>query len=266
MHMVQEQKSISSIKHFVASITWLHQLGGYPDPSTSAVVTPILQSAYRQLAKPTVHKNPLTKDILQNIHDSMFPPGSPYDLLKLRNFSYILISFTGFLRFEEASNIKRHNLHIMHDYLIIDITRSKTDPFKQGNQVYIARSSSDLCTLTWLVRYLHAASIKNTDKCFVFRNIFRNIHTGKTGLRTQNQPMSYTCLSEMFQQCLSSAGHDNSNYSLHSLRAGGVTLAAASGVADKMYKAHGRWKSNAVEAYVQETTSNKLSVTKALDL
>ena len=80
MHLVQEQKSVSTMKQFIASSSWLHHLGSYPDPTKTPVVDSLLQSAYRQLAQPVTHKNPLSKPVLQDIHDSMFASSNDYNL------------------------------------------------------------------------------------------------------------------------------------------------------------------------------------------
>ena len=141
IHMVQEAKSTSAIRQFIASVSWFHQLGGFPDPSKKAVVISMLDSAYKQLTKPVQHKHPITKDILSDMHDFMFESGE-WNLACLRDFSYILLSFSGFLRYDEAANVKRSHLHIMHDYMILDIPRSKTDPMCHGDQIYIVRSST----------------------------------------------------------------------------------------------------------------------------
>jgi hypothetical protein len=43
------------------------------------------------------------------------------------------------------------------------------------------------------------------------------------------------------------------NYGLHSLRSGGASAAYKGGVQDKLFKVHGRWKSeNAKDGYVCE--------------
>ena len=70
----------------------------------------------------------------------------------------------------------------------------------------------------------------------------------------------------MFKRKLQQAGIENTKLSLHSLHAGGVTLAAESGVQERLYKAHGRWKSDAVKAYVTESLENQLSVSQDMNM
>jgi hypothetical protein len=60
---------------------------------------------------------------------------------------------------------------------------------------------------------------------------------------------------------LSSIGLEKSRYCLHSLRSGGATAAASAGVDDRLFKKHGRWKSDsAKDGYVKESISNRMTV------
>ena len=60
---------------------------------------------------------------------------------------------------------------------------------------------------------------------------------------------------------LKSLGYDPNRYGLHSFRAGGATAAAnAPGLNDRLFKRHGRWKSeSAKDSYVKE---RRLEVSK----
>ena len=54
-------------------------------------------------------------------------------------------------------------------------------------------------------------------------------------------------------------------YGLHSLRSGGASLATYSGVSDRLFKRHGRWKSDkAKDGYIEDSLESLLSVTKNL--
>lgn len=56
-------------------------------------------------------------------------------------------------------------------------------------------------------------------------------------------------------------------YGLHSLRARGATAAANAGVEHRLFKRHGRWRSeNAKDDYVKESYQNRLSVSLNLGL
>ena len=56
-------------------------------------------------------------------------------------------------------------------------------------------------------------------------------------------------------------------FGLHSLRSGGASAAAAAGVEDRLFKKHGRWKSeNAKDGYIKEALTQRLSVSKNLGI
>ena len=72
---------------------------------------------------------------------------------------------------------------------------------------------------------------------------------------------------ELLLAKLSQLGYDPKLFSLHSLRSGGASVAADAGVADRLLKRHGRWRSEAAkDGYVKDSVLSLLSVTKSLDL
>ena len=266
MVLVQGKKSNSTIRQFLASVSWMHELAGYPDPTNKHTVKSIVQSACRQSAKPVVHKEPVPKQILQDIHDSVFKEQSDKTLPNVRDFAMLLISFVGFLRYEETANIRRNHLHLFYDHLSLDIPRSKTDASCRGQHLKIIGTSADLCCLTWLTRYLMLSGIPDGSQELIFRSVFYDKKTKKWALRKTDKILSHTTVSEMFQNRLMQSGNGGKEYTLHGLRAGGVSLAANEGVAESQYKTHGRWASNAVGAYVQQDLNSQLAVSTAMKM
>ncbi len=54
---------------------------------------------------------------------------------------------------------------------------------------------------------------------------------------------------------------------MHSLRSGGATMAANRGIKDRLFKRHGRWKSESVEhGYIKDDLNELLSVTLNLGI
>ena len=84
-------------------------------------------------------------------------------------------------------------------------------------------------------------------------------------MRTKNKPISYSRIRENFVKVLKAANLDWRKYGLHSLRSGGPSLAAYNGVLDRLFKRHGRWKSDrAKDGYIEDSLESLLSVTKNL--
>ncbi len=109
--------------------------------------------------------------------------------------------------------------------------------YRDGAWLVISRTTGNLCPVMWLERYLEAACISVDSQEFLFR--------GRNGyvLRKSNSTMSYTRLREVFIEAFSPFVSDIRKYGLHSLRSGGATAAANNGIPDRMFKRHGRWRS-----------------------
>ena len=60
---------------------------------------------------------------------------------------------------------------------------------------------------------------------------------------------------------------DVSSIGTHSLRSGGATAAARAGIPDRLFKRHGRWRSEkAKDGYIQDSMALRLSVSQSLGI
>ena len=91
--------------------------------------------------------------------------------------------------------------------------------------------------------------------------LFRGITNGKAQAIRPTGNLSYTRFSELLKHRLKDLSFPPVEFSPHSLRSGGATAAAGAGIPDRIFKLHGRWKSeNVKDGYVQDTLENQLSV------
>ncbi|XP_033755155.1 uncharacterized protein LOC117338074 [Pecten maximus] len=177
-----------------------------------------------------------------------------------------LLGFAGFLRFSELVNIKRSDLEFFQKYMTIIIPRSKTDVHGSGSELVISRTATDLCPVSMVERYLNAAHILPNSTDYIFRQLSYCKLSNCYRLRNSG-PLSYTRAREILLEKLEIIGLDSKRFGLHSLRSGGATAAANAGVIDRMFKKHGRWKSDkAKDGYVHENIDERTSVTKKLGL
>lgn len=161
-------------------------------------------------------------------------------------------------------NLSRSDIIFFDTYMILFISKSKTDVYRKGSTVFIAENNSDLCPVKNLKQYLVKAEIAENSEKFIFRAITAG---NKQSLRKTNKPISYTRAREMFLDVIKDIGLDPRNFGLHSLRSGGASAAANSGVNDRLHKRHGRWKSDqAKDGYVEDNISALLSVSQTLGL
>ena len=74
-------------------------------------------------------------------------------------------------------------------------------------------------------------------------------------------------LRELLKGKLEELGYSSAKFGVHSLRAGGAIAAAASGMPDRLFKKHGRWRSEtAKDGYIVDPLAEHLRVTKQLGL
>ena len=128
-----------------------------------------------------------------------------------------LISYAGFLHFDELMQIKAQEIQIYPNSVVISIPRSKTDQLRNGAEVVIAKTGSQLCPVRSLEKYMLQAGIAPSDSQAIFRPIART----KLGEKLRNSGrLTYSRLRECFKEKLKALGFPVEQYGLHSLRAG----------------------------------------------
>ena len=185
-------------------------------------------------------------------------------LSDLRLATACLLSFAGFLRFNELVNLKPLDIKIEVNMMKIHIVCSKTDQLRQGDEVVVARTHSATCPVAMLENYMVRTGMAWDDQRFLFRPIQKS----KKGETVRELGcISYTCLRDLFKKKLKDLGYQPEEFGLHSLRAGGASAAANAGVPDRLFKRHGRWRSeNAKDGYVEDSLDKTLEVSKNLCL
>jgi hypothetical protein len=148
-------------------------------------------------------------------------------------------------------------------YIEVHIARSKTDRGRVGATVCIVGNTHDGIDIAGpLLRHIQARSQSNPESpLFTAWDLDAMTCHPSKGLSTQ-------AFSRRLQQHLTALKakytdlpvHPKS-YGMHSLRRGGVMAAWKAGVDVEKIKAHGRWRSDAVRAYMQATRDIKLQVT-----
>ena len=77
-------------------------------------------------------------------------------------------------------------------------------------------------------------------------------------------PLCKSKLLPLFNRLLGQIGLSPSQYSFHSLRHGGATLAAQSGVSELMLMAHGDWRSSCFQTYIKNAQIRSFAVSKQM--
>lgn len=262
--IIQSCTSAATINQKYYAISWAHDTAGLSNPCKTPFCQLIREGGRRLLAKPKQRKIAMTAEIL----DRMIEPNTPLgaNLLQLRLAAICLLGFAGFLRFQEIVGLRHQDILIKESYIKLFIHKSKTDKYRDGAHVLIARTHSRICPWLWVTAYLRAIG-KLEALGYVFRSVTYIKKSDTYKLRTENTPLSYTRSREIFIKRLQALGLDYKRFGLHSLRAGGASAAAKAGLSDRLFQRHGRWKSEgAKDGYIQEDLSTLLSVSNNLGL
>ena len=229
-HIANTIESISAVEEAVNAISWLHEVSCIP---------PISETK----------EGPVTVEMLIRMVDAAT---IPVTLSDSRIMAMSILAFSGFLRFDELAKLRCCDVMFHEDHLELRILSSKTDQYRDGASVVIAGAGmSKICPMARLRQYINLANIDITSTERLFRAITRSSNGER--LR-QSGTISYTRIREIVLGKFRQLGYDASKFGLHSFRSGGASLAANAGVPDRLFKRHGRWRSeNAKDGYIKDS-------------
>ena len=168
------------------------------------------------------------------------------------------------MRYDEIAKLRLVDLTMDKEKFTILIRHSKTDQLRKGNELVIPRTANSTCPVSMLETYLRVAGIQLSDT----KLLFRGITNGKQGERLRAPGgLSHTRSHELLRAKLVQLGYSPDSFGLHSLHAWGATAAANAGVSERLFKKHGRWRSEgAKDGYVEDDLDKRLSVLRSLGL
>ena len=192
------------------------------------------------------------------------------ELKDLRTALLCVLGFYGLFRASELTSIKAKDIPVNPDHLIIFVPTSKTDRYRNGNQVFVAQTNGHLFPHALLLCYFSLASIHPNSDEYIFRSL-QVSRCGTTATALASKRLSYTRLREIIKQTISSIGLDPKQYSTHNLRSGGASFMANSQGnnpnSNRSLKLQGRWKSDtSKDMYVKDSLESRLTLTKTLPI
>ena len=240
-------------------------MAGLDDPTQNVLPKMIKEAAPRTLQFFCNKKQPISVNMLNDIVNKYACNG--HSIGDLRLVAMILVAFAGFLRYQELAALRFSDVVFQPGYMKLFLEQSKTDAYRKGVWVFIARTGTDLCPVQALERYLVKAGFLDYSDDFIFRGITRHKVIARRHLKAKNVPLAYTTARSLILNALSALGYDSHLFGTHSLRAGGATEAANRGVEDRLFRKHGRWVSDrSKDRYVHEDVAHKLIVSQNLGL
>ena len=136
-HVREVTQSKAAVEEAVNAANWMHELAGIPIVGEAPVVSVTLNGLRRMLAKPVAKKAPVTPEMLARLCESV---GAGAPLTDVRTVAMCLLAFAAFLRFDELVKLRACDLVFEKEQMIVKITSSKTDQYRDGATVPVARS------------------------------------------------------------------------------------------------------------------------------
>lgn len=170
--LIQQGVSEAVLCSFFYSIKWYHDLHcALYNPCDDSVILKLMEGGKRILSKPLKKKEPISSDILEKVIDLFGDREKNRDLCSVRTITMLILGFAGFLRFNELANIKVKNITFKDLYMNICVETSKTDVYRRGNEITIAKTGGKLCPVSWIKHYLSLAEIENNSEDYIFRAV-----------------------------------------------------------------------------------------------
>ena len=266
-HLGQQHLKHRTIKCYLSGIRFaqIHLSLGDPFrnkamPRLEYVLSGIKQVQARSAAPPKP-RLPITPELLAHIRSVWLKAPRQPDLIML--WAAACVGFFGFLR---AAEFTVHTLqgydpevHLSLQDVAIDshsspsvvrlhIKQSKTDPLRQGVDIFLGATYTTICPVQAILLYLEVRS-PAPGPLFMFQS---------------GSPLTRSALVSHLQTALQSAGVFPAAYTGHSFRIGAATTAAKCGVEDSLIQTLGRWKSAAYLAYIKIPRQQLASVSKTL--
>ena len=81
------------------------------------------------------------------------------------------LSIFSFLRYDELSRLRCCDITFNPQRMTVKIVSSKSDQYRQGDRVIVARTGSSVCPVAMLERYYAMVALPKLSKLCLFRGI-----------------------------------------------------------------------------------------------
>ncbi|XP_078344470.1 uncharacterized protein LOC144630064 [Oculina patagonica] len=248
----------STVKLYLAAVRNLHIRSGFSDPVLERpLLKKVLRGILRYQGSPRTLRQPVTPRVLLSIRPVL------QSRLSLRDFSMVWAAFTlaffAFLRCSEFTyqGVRRFNSRFdlttdcitfspslaCPQRIVVLLKSSKTDVYRQGQSLSIARCSSLLCPVSAMQQYFLLAQPR-PGPLFYFQS---------------GSLLTRSSVTKLLRDSARSAGLSYRSLKGHSFRIGAASTAAAAGLPDWLIKVLGRWSSDCYQLYIRTPESVLLS-------
>jgi hypothetical protein len=253
--------SKSSIKLSLVSLKWINSffpgVSGVNDPLKDDFLNKIVDSSQRNIDSKKNQKLPFSADMIKKMMDLDINE----TLENLRNALIPALGFSLLLRHDELSHISLAHMTLCKEGIKFLIPSSKTDVFRNGRFVFLARQSGQISVFDLLMKFISKADLKIGENKFLFCEI-RKIQDEV--VLDGSRKLSYSKFLEIIRNKAVEIGLNPNLYGTHSNRSGGATT-LASRVTPFELMVSGRWADpRSINNYVEIDKERRFDISKSM--
>ena len=261
----QTKKSQSAVSTAVVALKWLYSfipgISALNNPLNEDFLNRISQSETRNKIKFKKRKKPLSNDMIHMILNNIDSKKKP-SLAELRNALIPCLAYALLLRHDEIAHLNCNHISIVKDGLKILIPSSKTDIYREGKFVFLAKDNHRLYALVF--RYLKKARLNLNDNHFLFTGI--KYDKSLRDFAVTNSKLTYNVFREIVKKAVLELGYDPNEFGTHSCRSGGATDLAPH-ISEYELLISGRWSdSRSIGSYVEIPQERRIEINNVLGL
>ncbi len=235
-----KQYSAAFIRRIVVSISSVHRLNYYADPTKDPEVNLAIRRMHRQIGRHSSQAHAINKDLLDKMLNA-----TEDNLRGIRDRALLQVAYDSLCRRSEITALQFEDLVVTHEQETqktsarILLRRSKTDQEAQGKWLHV-RQETWLAIQEWL-------NVSNINSGLLFHGVNR-------GYKITNA-LGVGQIGRIYKRLVRTAGLDEKlakHISGHSMRVGAAQDLLLSGASLPIIMARGRWsKPDTVMRYVE---------------
>jgi hypothetical protein len=262
MRLLRSARTPAPLLTFSSAVYLKHSLAGLPSPTNHPLVAMARETARRIRIAGVNQKRPFLASQIRRLFELWGGPSA--NIHQLMKLTALTLCYVSFFRFDDLVAIQWQSIKfVAQSHMELLNPDSKTDQYRQGQSVFVARLGGPFCPVSLLHRLLEAGQYRLYGNGPLIRSTIIN----PPAQRIKTSAPCYSTVNAWFKEAASILGLDPQFYGTHSGRRGGATGAAAHDVPDRLFKGHGRWRTDrAKDMYVREKLQARLSVTRNLGL
>ena len=219
IYIRNEAVSKGTIRIALVSLKWLNSFFPESDSLESPFLNKLVESSKRNIPSEKNQKLPFSKDMIKSMMELSTNPS----LEELRNALIPSLSYSLVLRNDELIHISCKDLSICSKGLKFEIVSSKTDVYRKGRVLYLAKQAGKYSVYDLLCAYMNKGNLKIGENKFLFGKI---VGVAEKSYIKGDSSISYSKCRDVIREKVIKIGLDPNLYGTHSSRSGAATLLA----------------------------------------